>query len=94
MLSLKPGPFVQSYFDMHAAQQPHEVTQLLSASLYFFFFGSVAFSEHFCAIPLSFSLCMESTSYVFSPFWMVFFYLVTTDCFFTPTYVIIQSINQ
>ena len=37
----------------------------------FFFFGYVAFSEYFF-VPLSFSLCMESTSYVLS-FRMVFF---------------------
>ena len=35
----------------------------------------------FCFVPLPFSLCMESTSYVFS-FQMVFFYLVTTGWIF------------
>ena len=47
-------------------------------------------------VPLSFSLCMESTSYVF-PFQMVFFYLETTGWIFDiilAYYVRMQSINQ
>ena len=39
--------------------------------VFVFFFGDVAFSEYFCSI-LPFSLCMESTPYVFS-FRVVFF---------------------
>ena len=47
-----------------------------SLCLHFFScFGDVAFSEYF--FPLPFSLCMESTPYVF-PFRMVFFCLTTT----------------
>ena len=47
-----------------------------------FFLGDVAFSGYFYFFtPLPFSLCMESTSYVF-PFWVVFFYLVTTGGIF------------
>ena len=43
---------------------------------------------------LPFSLCMESTPYVF-PFRMVFFYLVTTGWIFDfSLYVGIQSINK
>ena len=91
MISLKPGPFVQSCFDMHAPRQPHAVTQLLSASLYLFSSeGSLLPS---ILVPLSFSLCMESASYVFPPLWMVLFYLVTTDCFFY-TKLCDNSINQ
>ena len=46
----------------------------------FFLIGNVAFSECFF-VPLPFSLCMESASYVF-PFRMVFFHLVTTGWIF------------
>ena len=65
---------------------------------YFFMFPSfvsleidVAFSEYF--VPLLFSVCMESTSYLF-PFRMVFSYLVTTGWILTSAYVRIQSITQ
>ena len=43
------------------------------------FFGDIAFSEYFCTI--TFTLCMENTSYVFL-FQMAFFYLVTTGWIF------------
>ena len=46
-------------------------------------------------VTLPFSLCLESTSYVF-PFRMVSFYLliVTAGWIFTSAYVIIQSISR
>ena len=47
-------------------------------------------------VPLPFSLCMESTSYVF-PYRLVFFYLVTTDWILGISFCdssINQSINQ
>ena len=75
MLSLKPRPFVQSFFDMQAPRQPHV---FLSFFLCFF---DVAFSEYFVSLPFSLINSIESTSYVF-PFRMVFFYLVTTDWIF------------
>ena len=79
--SLKPRPFVQSFFNMHVPRQLHAVTKQLSVfvcflSLFFFGGGGVDFCEYFCTITV-FSLYRE-TSYVFS-FRMVFFYLVTTD---------------
>ena len=42
MLSLKPRPFVQSFFDMQAPRQPHVFLLFL-----FCFFGVVAFFEYF-----------------------------------------------
>ena len=44
-------------------------------------------------VPLPFSLCMESTSYVF-PFRMVFFYLVTTGWIFYISLLRDNSINS
>ena len=85
MLSLKPRPFVQSFFDMHAPRQPHAVTQQLSA--FFFVFLSFLSLEMSLFpsifVPLLFSLCMESTSHVFfPPSGWCFFYLVTTGSIF------------
>ena len=63
----------------HTDMRPDSHTQLPNNCLrpfLFLFLGDVAFSEYFCTIA-AFSLCTESTSYVFS-FRMVFFYLVTT----------------
>ena len=34
LLLSKPRPFVQSFFDMHAPQQPHAVTEQLSVSFF------------------------------------------------------------
>ena len=72
MLSLKSrsfvqSSFVQSSFDMQAPRNPHV---FLSSSFSFNLFGDIAFSEYFF-VPLPFSLCIESTSYVLS-FRMVF----------------------
>ena len=53
MLSLKPRPFVQSFFDMHALRQPHAVTEKFSAS--FFVFISLKISLLPCIfVPLPF----------------------------------------
>ena len=58
LLSLKPGPFVLSFFDMHTPRQPHAVTQRLSVSAFVLFIccflEDAAFSEYF--VPLSFPL--------------------------------------
>ena len=54
LLSLKPGPFVQSFFDMHAPRQPHAVNKhKCFASKYF--------------VPLQVSLCVESRLYCMLP---------------------------
>ena len=76
LLSLKPGPSVQSFF------------------VFFLFHWRCGFFRVFL-YNYRFSLCMESTSYVF-PLRMVFFYLVTTGWIFLhqSAYVRIQSINQ
>ncbi|CAN0368143.1 unnamed protein product, partial [Ascophyllum nodosum] len=58
----------------------------------FCFFGNVAYSEYFCTITV-FSL-YRRVRRTFSPFWMVFFYRVTTDWIFDVSHVRIQSINQ
>ena len=47
-----------------------------------FLFGEVAFSVFVFFLPLPFSLCLESTSYVLSFKMLVFFYLVTTGWIF------------
>ena len=69
LLSLKPQPFVQSFFvDMNAPRQPHAVTLQLPASFSFLvlpFFVSEVFLCHYRF------LFVESMSYVF-------FSLVTT----------------
>ena len=86
--------------DMYAPRQSHAVTQQLpTCVLYCFcfflvcFFGvDVSFSEYIF-VPLSFSLYLESTSYVF-PFRMVFFYLVTTGWIFYISLICENSINQ
>ena len=57
-----------------------------------FIFGEVAFSKYFF-VPLPFSFCMESTSYVFS-FRMVVFYVVSTGWIFDISLLCENSINQ
>ena len=58
-LSLKPRPSVQSFFDMQAPRQPHVFLPLFPfVSLEISLFPSIF-------VPLPFSLCMESTPYVF-----------------------------
>ena len=47
LLSLKPRPFVQSFFDMHAPRQPHI---FLPFFRFLCFFEDVALSEYFCTI--------------------------------------------
>ena len=74
-LSLKQRPFtfVQSFFDVRAPRQPKSGSSF-SPIVYF---GDVAFFRVFF-VPLPFSLCMESTLYVFS-FQMVYF--LVQPCF-------------
>ena len=74
-LSLKQRPFtfVQSFFDVRAPRQPKSVSSFSP----FVYFGDVAFFRVFF-VPLPFSLCMESTLYVFS-FQMVYF--LVQPCF-------------
>ena len=76
LLSLKPRPFAQSFFDIHAPRHPHAVTQQLSASFFvfvssFFLFlwGYRFFPSIFVSLPFLF--CMEGISLpdsVFVPF--------------------------
>ena len=61
MLSLKPRPFVQSFFVLRCACVP--TTTRVPYSFFLFSFGDIAFSEYFF-VPLPFSLCMDSTSHV------------------------------
>ena len=69
MLSLKPRPFIQSFFILRYAGASIATRVFFLSS--FCLFGDVAFSEYFL-YHCRFSLCMESTtSYVF-PFRMVF----------------------
>ena len=74
-LSLKQRPFtfVQSFFNVRAPRQPKSVSSFSP----FVYFGDVAFFRVFF-VPLPFSLCMESTLYVFS-FQMVYF--LVQPCF-------------
>ena len=71
LLSLKPRPLVQLFFDTHAPRQPHAVTQQLSApffyffSFFFVFLVMLLFPSIF--VPLQFPLCMESSTLYFSP---------------------------
>ena len=80
MLSRKPRPFVQLFFDIQAHRQPHvRISSLFpNVSLEMSLFPS-----GFCTIGV-FSLCIllvGSTQWVLS-LRMVFFYLVITGCFF------------
>ena len=90
--------FVQSVFVLRYTCAPTATRSYLTTvcalfcfcSFLFCFFGDV----RVLFVPLPFSLCMESTSYVFS-FRVVFFYLVTTGwMFYISAYVGIHSINQ
>ena len=54
---------------------------VIRVSFSFCLFGDVAFSVFVFFVPLPFSLCMESISYVFS-FRVVFFFFVTTGRIF------------
>ena len=70
MLSLKPGPFVQSFSDiyistvyMQAPRQP----QVFLPFFPFFFFGDVAFSEYFFCTIAVFSLYGECAVRFFLP---------------------------
>ena len=67
LLSLKPRPFVQSFFVLRYACVP-TATRVFPFS-FVFFFGAVGF---FCIfVPLPFYLCVGSASYIF-PFRVVF----------------------
>ena len=73
LVKQRPFTFVQSFFDVRAPRQPKSVSSFSP----FVYFGDVAFFRVFF-VPLPFSLCMESTLYVFS-FQMVFF--LVQPCF-------------
>ena len=90
MLSLKPRPFVQSFFDICRRPDSHTCSSFVLLS--FCLFGDVAFPEYFL-YHFRFLFVMESTSYVLS-FRMVFFYLVTTGWILTSAYVRIRSVKQ
>ena len=73
LLSLKPRPFVQSFFDRHAPRYSHTHFPLITCVYVIFFcfvyvlflyFGDVAFSEYFVTF-IAVSSVEESTSYVF-----------------------------
>ena len=85
MLSLKPRPFLQSFFDMQAPRLPR-VSFLFPLFIWRCRFFQVFF------VPFPLSLCMESTSYVLS-FRMVLFYVVTTGWIFDIS-LCENSINQ
>ena len=94
MLSLKPRPFVQSFFDVQAPRQPHV---FLPFFLLFYLEVSL-FPSIF--VPLPFSHCMENR--VLLNITVVRFFLsdgVFPPCdhgldFFTSAYVKIQLRNQ
>ena len=71
MLSLKPRPFVQLFFDMQAPRHPH-VLPFFS----FYFYGEVAFSENFFN-HYRFLFDGENVVLIVFSFRVVFFYLVT-----------------
>ena len=86
ILSLKPRPFVQSFFDMRAPRQPHVFLLVFP----FCFFVYVAFSEHLCTIAVFLFVWRVRRTY-FPSGWC--FSNHGLD-FFTSAYVRIQSINQ
>ena len=91
MFSLKPQPFVQSPFK---CRRPDSHTRFFLSFSLLFILRCRFFRVFF--VPLPFSLCMDSSSYVLS-FRMVFFYLVTTDWIFDISLCgnsISQSVNQ
>ena len=70
--SLKPRPFVQSFFDMYGPRQPHAVTKQLPASFFvfvcFFFFVYLEMSLFpNIFVLVAFSLCIENKYMVCSP---------------------------
>ena len=73
MLSLKPRPFVQSFFDMHASRQSHALLPFFS------FFGDVTFSEYFCTIIAVFSLYGDNNASYVLAFRVVFFIFLPCD---------------
>ena len=89
-ISMNSRPLVQSFFDMHTPRQPYMFLP------FFLFSISVSlemslFSTLF--VPLSFYLCMESTSYVFL-FRVLFFYLGIMGCCFYISILCDNLINQ
>ena len=72
ILSLKPRPSVQLFFDMQAPRQPH-----VFLSFFLLFLWRCRFFRVFL-LPLPFYRCMKSTPYVLS-FRVVFFYLVASE---------------
>ena len=76
--SLKPWPFVQSFFDIiPAPRQPNDLTCYVTIVSVLFFSVEMSLLPSIF-VPLPFPRCIEGTSYIF-PIRMVFFYLVTTD---------------
>ena len=47
LVSLKPRPLVQSFFDVHATRRPHSVTEQISASFFVFVSVSLEMSPFF-----------------------------------------------
>ena len=64
LLSFSPWPFVQSFFDMHAAPTATRRSLTVVCGLFFvsvLFFEDVTFSEHHVPLPF---ICMQSTCHV------------------------------
>ena len=86
--SLKPRPFVLSFFVMQAPRKPH-----VFLSFFPFVYLEMSLFPSFFFVPFPLSLCMKSTSYVIS-FRMVFFYFVTMGWIFYISLLCENSINQ
>ena len=93
LLSRKPRPFVQSFFVLRYACAPTATSSYLTTVCAPSFVSLEVSRFPSIVVPLSFSLYMESTSYVFS-FRMVFFYLVTTGWIFDINLLCEDSINR
>ena len=97
LLSLKPQPFVQSFFDMRTPRDSHtqlpnncpcpvcSVLAYFAVSLEMSLFPSISYRAVF--------LCTKITLWVF-PFWKVFSYLVTTGWIFYISLLCEDSVNQ
>ena len=79
--------FVQSSFVLRHAYAPPRLPHMFLPLLFFCSLVISLFPGIF--VPLPFSLCMESTSYVF-PFWMVFSTLWPRAEFLTPSAIIVM----
>ena len=97
LLSSKPWPFVQSFFDMRAPRQSHAVTLQLSVSFFFSFFflflRRCIFFDYFCIIAVS-SLYGDCVVRFYLPDGVFLPCDHGLDLFTSAYYAIIQSINE